>query len=63
MTRAELVSRMSSAEFVEWFAYFDMVDRRSTTAEDEGQPAPNSDWGASLKGRMLAWQANREGKA
>lgn len=61
MTRSELMSRMSSEEFVGWFAYFDLVNRKTATAEDEAEPASDSDWGASLKGRMLAWQAKREG--
>lgn len=63
MTRAELMSRMTSAEFVEWFAYFAMVDKATTTVDEAAETAPNSDWGASLKGRMLAWQASRKGSA
>lgn len=62
MTVGELSRRMTSAEFVEWFAYLDMVRRGSEEADDAPEQTPG-DWGASLKGRMLDYQAARGGGA
>ncbi|MFO1038154.1 MAG: hypothetical protein U1E45_15055 [Geminicoccaceae bacterium] len=57
MTVGELSRRMTSAEVTEWMAYFRIIREPQDDVPDE---APASDWGASLKGRMLAWDEARK---